>query len=475
MKQAMKQRFGTKQKLYISAAILLALLIVLLTFLVKLAYLIPWRYDMTEQRLFTLSGQTVEILGELPTAVEILAVYPTGYEEMMVQSLLEEYGKATDLLKVRYIDAERNPGELGKYQLEFASIANGTLIVSSGERVKLIHSAALFEETTEGNVFSGEREITGAIRYVTSDNLPVVYMVEGHQETIPADRMSKAVSALEQEAYRVKSLNLTATDAVPENASILLFASPKEDLTVQELTMVQEFMGRGGHIFLLVDAVTNSNNIQLPNFGVLCREIGIDLQNNFVVEEDPSRHLAASQMYLVPGLAMHTITQSIGEDRKMVVLPVARGLGQLAYDTSTVELSPLLVSSDKSWARVDTTIVDTAFTGADIPGPVPLAYSAVVSNVRWGKPAARVVVIGNSSFAYDGSIEVQANRDLWVNCINWLQGGRDNQVIASKAINANRLVVRGNGFIKLSIICLGVLPIIAFGSALAVWALRRNQ
>jgi len=157
------------------------------------------------------------------------------------------------------------------------------------------------------------------------------------------------------------------------------------------------------------------------------------------------------------------------------VLPVVRGLAQSEHDKDTVQLQPLLVSSQNSWARVDVTIEAPDFTEMDAPGPVPLAFAAVISNYRFGGTTAKVVVIGNASFAYDGNIEAQANGDLWVNAITWLAGDRSVDNIAAKPIGASRLIIRGDDFVRLSIICLFVIPLVAFGSAIAMWALRRNR
>ena len=85
------------------------------------------------------------------------------------------------------------------------------------------------------------------------------------------------------------------------------------------------------------------------------------------------------------------------------------------------------------------------------------------------------MVIGDTTFATDGNIEFQGNNDLWMNSINWIEGGRISEVISAKVIGGNSLVIRGTDFIKLAIICVGVLPLICFIAALAVWALRRNQ
>lgn len=466
-----------KKKFRFALITLLSLLLVtaIVTFAVLLAYRLPWRYDMTAQRIFTLTEQSSEILDGLTETVQIAAVYPTGQEEMMVQSLLEEYRKASDNIVVEYVDAEREPTRLAKYQLDVAAVANGTLIVKSGGRSKLIQSSALFQETAGGNVFSGEREITGAIRYVTATELPVVYFTQGHEETAPAQAMTQAVSALQLDAYEVRTTTLLQEGRVPEDCSILIMPSPKSDVTDDELAMLQDYLKNGGKLLFLVDSVMNTNSIVLTNLNTLLNNYGIDINNNFVVEEDSNSYLSTNQMYLIPGFGPHEITQKIAESKQMVILPVVRGLGSVPYDEQTVRLDILLLSSNKSWARTDMTIPAAGRTEADIGGPIPLAYAAVGSNVKWGNDPCRIVVIGNSSFAYDGNLEAQANRNLFLNSVSWLQGDRNSDIIASKQINADRLIVRGNEFVKLAIICVAVLPLLAFGAAIAVWGIRRNR
>lgn len=121
------------------------------------------------------------------------------------------------------------------------------------------------------------------------------------------------------------------------------------------------------------------------------------------------------------------------------------------------------------------TIADANFTKNDYMGPAPLAYASVKSNVKWGQDAARMVVVGNSSFALDGNIEVQANRDFFLNCASWLVGESKSDVIASKTINSGALIIRGSEFTGLSILCVAVLPGLAFLTAFIVWMRRRNQ
>ena len=464
-----------KRNFYITTAITTVLVIVIIAISVLLAYELPIQYDMTTQKLFTLSGQSETILDELDQTVQIAAVYPEGKEEMMVVSLLGEYTQYSSDIQVEYIDIEKNPTALEKYSLAGSVVTSGSVIVKAGDRVKVIDSTSLFGITTDGNMFNGEREISGAIRYITTEELPVVYFVEGHGEASPTAEMAGAASSLQLSAYDVKSLSLVQSGGVPEDADVIIFASPKTDITLEEKEMLEEYLKIGGKMMVMVDPVTNTNTIQLTNLNDLLNVLGIDITNNLVVEENAQNHLSDMRTYLIPTYGMHEITQAIGEDKKLVILPEVRALGTMEYDKEIVHLSPLLYSTDKSWVRPDMSIPGAEKTEFDLPGPAILGYAAIQSNVKWGNPSAQVVVLGNSSFAQGENITAYANEELFLNSVDWLQGERDDEIIAGKSINANRLLIRGDDFTKLLVICIGVVPFIAFAGAGTVWFTRRNQ
>jgi ABC-2 type transport system permease protein len=465
-----------KRKFTIITAVSTAAVIAIATFAVLLCYKIPWKYDMTIQQLFTLSSQSIKTLENLGEDVRIAGVYPTGQEEAMVKSLLDEYQKISDKISVEYVDAEREPMKLADYDLNVSAVTNGTIIVKSGSRGKIIDNASLFEDTGDGSVFNGEREITGAIRYTTSEDMPLVYFVLGHGETDPSSSMLKAVSSLQQEACEVQTLRLTEVSAVPDDADLLVFVSPKTDIPDNELAMLETYSKKGGKVFLMIDSVMNSNDIVLSNLAKFTNTYGIGITNNYVVEENSTNYLSNHPLYLIPRLGSHEITKQIASENKMVILPVVRGLGTIEdYDKTEITNTILLISSDQSWVRADMTVTDTTRTQKDYAGPAPLAYASVKSNVKWNEDASRMVVIGNSSFALDGSIEAQANREFFINSALWLIGDRETDIIASKAINAGAIIIRGDEFTGLAVVCIAVLPGLAFAAAFIVWIIRRNQ
>ena len=464
-----------KRRFHMTAALSTAAVLAIAVFAVLLCYKLKWSFDMTTERLFTLSDSTVSVLEDLEEPIRIAGVYASGQEEQMVVSLLDEYRKHSDQISVEYIDAEQEPAKLAAYNLDVAAVSNGSIIVKSNSRYKILSNADLFEDTQEDSIFSGEREITGAIRYVTSNTMPVAYFIEGNGETSASQSMTKAVSGLEQNAFEVKTLRLTEGDEIPSDAALLIFVSPKQDITDEELAKLQTYIRGGGRIFLMIDSVLNSNETDYSNLSLLTAEFGIGITNNYVVEEDSQYYLSQYNMYLIPQMGSHEITDPIIDAGTLVILPVVRALGTIDYDKSEITNTVLLQSSDKSWIRADMTITDASFTSNDYVGPAPLAYASVKSNVKWGTDAARMVVIGNSSFALDGSIEVQANRDFFLNCALWLSGDEATEAIAAKTINSGSLIIRGNEFTGLALLCVAVLPGLAFLAGFVVWVRRRNR
>lgn len=465
-----------KKRQFIGLAVLTVLLLTAaVTLGTMIAYEVPFRYDMTEQKLFTLSGDSLSCLEELNSPVRIGAVYPSGQENPYVSSLLNEYEKASEMVTVEYIDAEKNPSALAGYALgDVQAVFNGTLIIESGEQVQLVYSDDLFESGSSGNLFYGEREITGAIRYVSSEELPTVYFTQGHGELSVTNQLSDAIRLLQLDAYAVNTCVLLQT-GIPEDADILILAAPQSDLTEGEVELLRQFLERGKSLLLLLDPVMNSNVKRLDVLNGLVNAYGIDISNNYVVEEDPSYYLSTSDMYLIPRYGAHEITKPIGEAERLVILPLARGLGGVDYDKSKVTRDILLLTSDRAWARADVSIPDENKTSRDVSGPIPLGMAASRSNEGSGNISSRIVVLGDATFACDGNVTVQANGDLLLNSVNWLLGGRERELITGKVINSDVMIVRGNEFVRLAVICCAVMPMLAFCGAFLLWRLRKNR
>ena len=466
--------FAQKRQFAITSTVTVALIVIIVVFATLIAYRVPWVFDMTAGKVFTLSEQSQQVLAALTNPVEIIAIYPRDGADPMVSSLLSEYSKAGPMVVVDYIDAEREPAKLAAANIGTVAVNNGTIIIRSEGKAKFVFAADMFQSTPEGNAFWGERVITGAIRYVTATSLPKVYFLEGHDEAAITSELSKASAALELAVYRVETISLTKNGSVPQDAAMVIVSSPRRDLSESEYLVFEKYLLDGGKAMFLINPLS-TNTMILDNFNKLVNQFGLDISNNLVIEEDPYSHVSNNNMYLVPGYVNHSITQKLAESKRYLILPISMGLFTLDVISEDIKQEILLATSPKSWMRTDLTITSTTQTGNDVAGPIPLAYAVTRTGTGSDKGDSRVLAVGNATFIYNENLDANANRDFFLSCVNWLLGGRGEETISPRIIGADKLIVRGSDFVRLVVISIIILPAIPFIGALMTWYFRRNQ
>jgi ABC-2 type transport system permease protein len=465
----LRRSFRLTLKAIVSSILVLGILI----FATLLAYEVPWSYDMTKDKLFTLSEQSLSVLSRLESTVNIAAVYPVGGEDPMIRSLLFEYSKAgRGKIAVEYVDAERDPGALSKYRLDVKAVLNGSLIFESGERTKILNVSSLYQRTPSGLAFSGEHQVTGAITFVTTTNVPRLFFVEGHEEASIEKDLPTLKQRLEVEAYQVERINLLRQAEIPREAAMLIIPSPKHDYTLDEIRSIDAYLAEGGRAIFLLDVLPV--NERMTNIKTVLAKLGLGFVNNFTVEENPRYYYSNNKLNVIPAMGLHEITQSLLERKMYVILPVAMALRQMPQKDDALSIETLLQTTETSWVRTDVRINNTSMTAKDDRGPADVAFAIVKNNAPEKMPDTRVVVIGNSTFLTEKFVNAQGNLDFFINAVNWVQGSRDVNTIRPREVNADALDITGRDFLRLAIISVGVLPMLAFAAAFLIWALRRN-
>ena len=107
---------------------------------------------------------------------------------------------------------------------------------------------------TTGSVdmlFDGEQQLTSALYYVTSGDLPVVYQLTGHGE---AGLSSSLESALNAQNIELQSLALVSADEVPKDAAALILAGPTVDYTAEDVQLLRDYLDGGGSLLVFTDA-----------------------------------------------------------------------------------------------------------------------------------------------------------------------------------------------------------------------------
>ena len=114
-----------------------------------------------------------------------------------------------------------NPKFVSEYTSD--NLSSNSLIVVCGDRNKVVNYNNIYESTMDYNTYSyqttgfdGEGQITSAIAYVTSENLPVLYTLEGHGEQ---ELDSTIKEDIEKANMEIKSLNLLTEEDCSDRLS----------------------------------------------------------------------------------------------------------------------------------------------------------------------------------------------------------------------------------------------------------------
>ena len=444
--------------------------------------LVPLKADLTKEHLYSLSEQTFKILDRLEQEVEIFVLAQIGKENPMVHEILKKYDKRTASIKLSQVDPYRNPGFAKQYEEEEGKTpGENSIIVTSGKKFKTISPWDMYNyrQTDPNNPFAQEASsskieqvLTGAILYVTSEKNPTIYLLQGHKESnLPYDMRTQ----LENENYTIEDLNLLLLEKIPDDADILLIISPKMDINESEEEKIREFLfDRGGNAFFMMDLRPD----EYPNLIKLLASYGTKIKPVLVMERADNRFIPQAPYALVPEMPHHSITSALSTNDLLVLFPVTQAIEELEIKKRNIKIEPLLVSSDRSYGKVDIASENKEQTLDDPDGPFNLAIAVTDEGEREGQ-GSKAIVTASSFFLYPEEVlpvrlSQPGNQDFLFNSLNWLQGKEELISISPKSLMVFSLRMNQLQFYLFSGITVILIPFLILGAGLVIWLRRRH-
>ncbi|MGH9748437.1 MAG: Gldg family protein [Candidatus Polarisedimenticolia bacterium] len=428
------------------------------------------RFDLTENKAFSLSEQTTKVLESLPREVTITSFHrdvdPTAQK---IDDLLKEYRLRSDRLTTRVIDPDKNPADVRRYNIT----EYGTLIVESGQQEA---------RTTTAD----EESLTNAIIKVTRDRQRVVYVTTGHGERDLEDREREGLTLLkgelEKQHYVVKPLILS--QGVPADATLVAVPGPRKPFLETESAALGDYLDRGGRLLYLQDPETS------PGLGGILGRYGIAVRDDIVVDKVSQIFAGNALIPLVPADGydeFHTITKGF---RYQTFYPLASSLEIRSELPSGVVATKLAQTSPYSWGETSREEYRsgrmTMNEGKDVAGPIvlgaavsraveaPVAPAADTTDPADRPPETRLLVFGDSDFLSNGYFNASGNGDLALNCVAWLAEQEELVSIRPKT-SAPRLVILTPAeiyFYFWTIVALSPIVIVVVG--VGIWVRRRK-
>ena len=425
------------------------------------------RVDLTDGQLLTLSSASQEVARSLATPTQILIF--SSNADSSDQRLLENYRRYNSDLSYEYIDPFANPeraqalgvtteGEVfvQAEPTQPESTTEGTLEDTNG-RTLLVQTVDLQQRLSE-------RTLTSKLAQLSQNETATAYFLQGHDEyVIDGSRpgLFEAASRLESENFTVVTLNLAETDSVPEDADVVIVAGPQQELFETEVIILKDYLDSGGSLLVMVDPRVETGLETLMNqWGVLPEE-------TVVVDTSGGGQLVGlgPAAPLVTDYGDHPITEAFEQGRSF--FPVARPLQ--IREVPDIEETPLLFTNQNSHTQA-LSDDDELSVDPNQPPTGPFVLGVALS----GPNDARMVVIGNSSFATDGLFNQQLNGDVFLNAVSWLSKIENPTLeIRPKEVTDRRLNMTVQQQIVLTVLALIMLPLAGLVGAGTLWLKRR--
>ena len=418
-----------------------------------------WRFDLTENKLFTLAPQSQEIIQNLEQPLKVW-VFDSDIDLGTI-NLLENYRNYSNNFQFEVVDPEIEIGLAEQFRVQ-SPRGLAEVYLESQDKKKLV---AVINKS-QGQSLS-EIQLTNAIASLKRDHNPYIYFLQGHREP-EFDRVeggfTQAITELEDRGYIVEPLNLATSKKIPDNAALIAIANPLRKLFPQEVTALQKYLNDGGNLLLML--LPNSDAGLTP----ILDSYGIKLDNRLIIDFSNQASIInfGYGVSLITNYGDHPITKNFGNG--LSVFPESRPLKII--EKENVEAVPFIISSENTWAESNLAEEEITFNSQeDLPGPLNIA---IALTRKIAESDSKMIVFGNGTFATNGWFQQQLNGDIFLNSIDWLTG-EDEQILSirpreqtNRRINLSPLQA---GII--SWMAIRIMPLLGFTIAGIIWWRRR--
>ena len=212
-----------------------------------------------------------------------------------------------DRVEVETVNVTYNPTAVSKYKAtSLTTISPTDIIISYGDRYRIIGADALWVSDTDGNLYSynGEYKVASILMSVTAKNRPAAYFVTNHGETYydaenPSREENEEARALfellSDRGLAVKTVDLSAVSDVPDDCVLLIINNPTSDFEVDEsqlgsFSYISEtekldryLVMEQGAIMVAADPASLRN---MPSFDSFLYDWGFDISQSIVVDDE---------------------------------------------------------------------------------------------------------------------------------------------------------------------------------------------
>ena len=438
---------------------------------------LPSKYtqiDISDQQLYSIGDETKKVLNNLDKDVTIYQIAQSGSEDETISNLLQKYADESKHVKVELKDPVVSPKFVSEYTSD--QVSSNSLIVVCGDRNKVVNYNDMYESTMDYNTYSyqttgfdGEGQITSAIAYVTTENLPVLYTLEGHGEK---ELDSTIKEDIEKANMEIKTLNLISEGSVPDDAACLLIDSPSSDISEDEKTALLEYLENGGKAMVFSDYTEST----LTNFAAVLENYGVKAADGIVFEGDNQHYGMQMPYYLLPTVNSTDASSETASSGYYIIMPYAQGIQKLDDVRDTVTVEDILTTSDSAYSKTNLQSETLEKEEGDVEGPFALGVS-IKEDVGDGKKTQ--IIYYSSSYIMDSQMNQLVsggNEKLVTESLNSMVSTEETTTVSipSKSLEVSYLTISDYDASFWKICTIGLIPGIFLVAGFVIWFKRRK-
>lgn len=430
---------------YLKTILLTIGILVLLNILAARVFL---RLDFTEDKRYTLSDATKDLLKDLQEPVTISAYFSNNLPPQLdnirrdFRDMLVEYTQASKGMVVfEFIDPLKE--ENGEQLAQQAGIMQMQVQVREKDLMKaqIAYMGASVQLGEEKEVIPVIQSASGMEYFLTSSikkmaviDKPLVGILSGHGES-DSRNLTESLRDLSI-LYQVEDVSLSDTTRALENFNTIAVIGPTDSIPESHLQQLTEYVEHGGKLFVALNRVDADLNSGYPMGRVIntgletwLSKLGVVVNSNFVIDANAVNVMATRKQ------GPFTVQQPILFPYIPRIInfgdhPVSGGLEQLIMNfvssidftgDSALNYKPILFSSDRSATRAGTSFIDAAHQWTENDFPLKkLTLGAALEGPMFGTPS-KMVIIGDANFPVSEGQQINPdNVNLFVNSIDWL-------------------------------------------------------
>ena len=409
------------------------------------------RLDFTQDKRYTLSDATTNLLKDLKDPVTITAYFtedlPPVYKTIKndFKDLLIEYGQVSHGMVVyEFVD----PGKDQQQEQEAMQQGVQPLLINMREKDQVKQQKAFLGaviQMGEGIEVIPFLQQTAEMEYALSSSIkklavtekPSVAFLQGHGE--PSLSALPQAKAQLDVLYNVRNVQLSDTANMLATYNTLVIVGPSQPYSDFELQQIEDFQAGGGKIVMALNRVEGDfqsmrGNAVETGLEKWLSNKGIIVESDFVVDNSCASVGVRQQQ---GGFSFNTQMpfHYLPRISDFADHPISKGLEDVVFSfassitytgDSTLQFLPIVMSSESAGTRPSPVYFDIQkkWTKNDFPLS-NLTLGAVITGKLAGDNPSSMVVFGDADFAVNGlgqqARQISAdNISLLVNSIDWL-------------------------------------------------------